>query len=80
MDYYSGPYSVQFNIGVTSVPFSVPIINDDLLESIETFELSVKQSALPASVTSVDPDQTTVTIVANDGKYKLLIMFLQKTS
>ena len=80
VDYNSGPYTVQFNIGVTSVPFSVLIINDDLLEGIETFELSVNQSALPASVTSVDPDQTTVIIVANDGKYKLLIVFLPKTS
>ena len=80
MDYNSGPYTVQFDVGVTRVPFSVLITNDDLLESNETFELSVNESALPVSVTSVDPDQTTVTIVANDGKYKLLIVFLPKTS
>ena len=79
MDYNSGPYTVQFDVGVTRVPFSVPITNDDLLESNETFELSINESALPESVTVVNPGQTTVIIVANDGKYKLLIMsFFQK--
>ena len=79
VDYSSGPYIVQFDAGVTRMSFNVPIINDVLLESNETFTLSINQISLPESVTLVDPDQTTVTIVANDCKYKLLIMcFFQK--
>ena len=68
MDYNSGPYTVQFNAGVTHASFIIPIINDNIMEDNETFNFSINASLLPSTVTVSDSGQTTVTIVANDGK------------
>ena len=72
VDYNSGPYIVQFNVGVTSVPFDVSVTNDNILEGNETFNLHINTSSLPSSVIAGAYDQTAVTIVANDGKYKVI--------
>ena len=69
VDYNSGPYSVQFNAGVTRVSFNVSIKNDNIMEGNESFTLSINPLLLPSSVTIADHNQTTVTILANDGKY-----------
>ena len=69
MDYNSGPYTVQFDVGITRVSFTVPVINDDILENNERFNLNINGSTLPESVAVGDLGQTTVTIVANDSKY-----------
>ena len=71
VDYNSGPYTVQFNVGVTSIPFIVSINNDDILETNEIFNLNINASSLHSKVTVGDRGQTTVTIVANDGKLYL---------
>ena len=68
VDYNSGPYIVQFNVGVTSVPFNVSINNDDILEGNEIFNLNINKSSLPNSITIGDHGQSTVTVVANDSK------------
>ena len=72
VDYDSGPYAVQFDVGETNASFVVIIDNDDLKEDNETFNLNISTSSLPSSVTVGDPSQTTVTIVNDDGKYRLL--------
>ena len=69
VDYNSGPYNVQFDAGIIHVSFIVPIINDNILETNERFNLNINGSTLPDSVTVGDLGQTTVTIVANDSKY-----------
>ena len=66
VDYNSGPYTVQFNAGVTHVPFDVSINEDDILEGNETFNLIIDSSSLPSKVTIAN-GQATVTIVDNDG-------------
>ena len=68
VDYNSGPYTVQFNIGITRASFTVPVINDNILETNERFNLNINGSTLPESVVVGDLGQTTVTIVANDSK------------
>ena len=70
MDYGSGPYSVTFPAGMTSVPFDIPINNDDIVEGNEIFMLTIDPASLPTdvSVTVGSPDQATVTIVDDDGK------------
>ena len=68
MDYHSGPYSVTFSPGQTSAAFDIPIIDDNILEENYNFMLTMNSSSLPNSVTRGNPDQTTVTIVDNDGK------------
>ena len=68
MDYGSGPYIVTIPAGVTSVPFDVPITDDDTLEVNENFTFTIDPSTLPTDVTVGSPDQATVTIVDDDRK------------
>ena len=68
MDYDSGPYNITFSAGTTSVPFSVSITDDDILEDNENFLLTVDLSLLPSNITASDPYQATVTIVDKDSK------------
>ena len=68
MDYTSGPYTVTFPVGETSVTFDVPINDDSILEGNETFMLTIDSSSLPSYVTAGDPDEATVTIVDDDRK------------
>ena len=69
MDYNSGPYVVQFNVGVTRVPFSVTLKDDSSKEDNETFTLCINSSSLPNSINIGDHIQTTVTILNDDGKF-----------
>ena len=68
VDYNSGPYTVQFDVGIIRASFIIPIINDNIMEGNEMFNLNVNASSLPSTVTVSDSGQTTVTIVANDGE------------
>ena len=68
MDYGSGPYTVTFPAGATSVPFNVSINDDTILEGDEDFMLTIDPSSLPPTgVTVGSPDQATVTIVDDEG-------------
>ena len=67
MDYTSGPYSVTFPAGVTSVPFNISINDDNIFEENENFTLTIN-SSLPTGVMVGNPGQATVTIVDNDRK------------
>ena len=67
-DYTSGPYNVKFLAGSTSIPFDVPITNDDVLENNETFSLNIISSSVPDQVIIGNPRQSTVTIIDNDSK------------
>ena len=68
MDYISGPYTVTFPAGQTTATFDVPINDDNILEGIENFMLTISPSSLPSSVFVGDANQATVTIVDNDRK------------
>ena len=68
MDYTSGPYSVRFPAGVMSVPFSISIKDDNILEDNENFTLTIN-SSLPTGVMVGNAGQATVTIVDNNCKY-----------
>ena len=67
MDYTSGPYSVTFPAGVTNVPFSISVNDDNVFEENENFTLTIN-SSLPTGVMVGNPGQATVTIVDNDRK------------
>ena len=66
-DYVAGPYAVTFPAGETKVSFNVDIVGDRILESNETFQLSINFTTLPNGVTVNDPSEVTVTIVDDDG-------------
>ena len=68
VDYDSGPYTVTFPAGVTTVSFNIPITDDRILESDEDFNLIIDASSLPNDVTTGSPQQATVTIAEDDCK------------
>ena len=69
VDYGSGPYSVIIPAGQVDVSFNITIIDDNIFEEEEKFNLTINTSALPNNVAIGDLDHTTVTIVDNDGTH-----------
>ena len=67
-DYVPGPYPITFIAGVTSVTFSVIIIDDHLLENTETFNLTIDPFSLPNSVSTDDIDEVRVMIADDDSE------------
>jgi len=53
---------------VTSVTFDVAIIDDNVLELNELFDLTIVSSSLPNGFTVDHPGQAVVTIIDNDSK------------
>ena len=68
VDYDSGIYTVTIPAGQTSVPFDVPINDDDIVEGNEDFTVTIVQSSLPDGVTRGNPGSATVNIVDDDCK------------
>ena len=66
VDYDSGPYTVTFTAGQTSVSFDVPINNDNIFEASETFSLTIDPSSLPSRVTLSSSATLTATILDDD--------------
>ena len=67
-DYELGPFNVTIPAGVISVPFNIPIIDDNIFEANESFTLTIDSSSLPSRV-SVQPDCVLIiTIVDDDGE------------
>ena len=73
VDYTSGPYTITFAAGVKRVTFDVPISDDNVLEDIKNFTLTVNPSLLPNNVTVGNSGQATVIIVDNDRKLTVII-------
>ena len=61
---------------MTSIPFDVPIYDDNTLEGDEDFDLIIICDSLPDYVTRSDTGQATVTIVDNDRKYFVYVITL----
>ena len=76
MDYISGPYTVTFPAGVMSVPFNIPINDDNILENNENFTLTINSSLL-IGVMVDNLSRATVTIVDNDCKLLQGVCFLK---
>ena len=58
----------MFTAGVTIASFNIPIINDNTLESNETFNLAINTSLLSEGISVSNPDWATVTILDDDGE------------
>ena len=67
--------NITFPIGVTCAPFDIPIMDDMLSEDNETFNIVIMEESLPFGIILDDPDNTTVTIVDNDCKYIVKLLF-----
>ena len=65
-DYISGPYEVLFIGGVTNNILNITIVDDNLLEPVENFTLTI--SSLFGDATIGNLDNTMISIFDNDGK------------
>ena len=65
-DYNAVQENVTFSVGISSVSFSVPIIDDQVLEQNEMF--IVRISMLPNNAIFGESSQATVTIMDDDSK------------
>jgi len=74
VDYAVGPYNVTFPAGMTMTSFNILLMDDNLLESNEQFQLIIVNS-LPDRVTTRDPNQATVTIMDDDRKPQFWVMY-----
>lgn len=61
-------YNVTFPAGTTCASFDVPIIDDVILESNETFDMIIMETSLPYGVKLDDSNRAKVTILDNDSK------------
>ena len=65
-DYNSGQYNITFVVGVSSVSFDISIIDDEILEHNESFNLGL--CSLPDNVIVGNVSQATVTIMNDESK------------
>ena len=66
-DYALGPYNVTFIAGMTVVPLSIPILDDNIVEGDESFTLVFDSSVLPGNIFPDDENnQSTVVILDDD--------------
>ena len=77
MDYGSGPYFVTIAAWTTTATFNIPINDDNTLEPDEIFILTIDGTSLPTGVTRGTPGETTVTIMDDDRKYKMICNAMQ---
>ena len=68
VDYDSGLYTVIIPAKQTSMLFGILINDDSILEGSESFNLTI--STVPHHVIVTNPNEATVTIVDDDGKFK----------
>ena len=68
VDYIAGPYPVNFPTGHTNATLNVTIIDDNISEGNENFNLTIESSSLPSKVNINDLAEAIVTIVDNEGK------------
>ena len=59
---------MKFNPIMTRSLVNISIMEDNMLEGNESFDLFVNSSSLHSKITITSPDQVTVTIVDNDCK------------
>ena len=68
-DYRSGPYSVTFSSGSTSSSVYINITDDNVIESAESFILTIDPNSLSTGISLGVNRQATVTISDDDGNY-----------
>jgi len=66
-DYITGPYTVTILAGYTVGLLNIAIVNDNIVEELETFNLTINVSSLPEGIFSGNPSSTLVNILDTDG-------------
>ena len=71
VDYNSGPYTITFPAGMTSVSFDIAIIDDNIHEEREYFDLIITTTQdLPERIYFREYLNATISIEDNDGMYE----------
>ena len=73
-DYESGPFIVTIPSGETNVPFNISIIDDNIFEANESFNLTINSSSIHSSSLIYEECKLTVTIVDNEGEVIIYII------
>ena len=75
VDYGSGPYNVIFPADTNTTQFDITINDDKVLDIDKNFILTINTSSLSRSIMVADPNQATVVIEDDDGKYYIKINY-----
>ena len=70
LDYEEGPYYVKIPSGELSAYYCIGIINDTVLENDEAFVIEINEAVLHPIVILMKPNDTNVTILDDECKYK----------
>ena len=77
VDFTDGLYNVSFPAGMTNASFSIVIMDDNILESDEQFQLNIIGTQPPSDhITNGNPNYTKINIADDDGKSISLIFFI----
>ena len=68
VDYDSGPYSVTFPAGVTSVSFNILVHDNQKYEENKNFTLIISNDSLPSGVVIGNASKVTLIIRNDDSK------------
>ena len=71
-------YNITIPAGQTTFSFNVSIIDDDVLEGNEDFNLIILAESLPNNITLGDHNRSTVTIVDDDSKSLVYLAKVRK--
>ena len=71
-------YNITIPAGQTTFSFNVSIIDDDVLEGNEDFNLIILAESLPNNITLGDHNRSTVTIVDEDSKSLVYLAKVRK--
>ena len=67
-DYTAGPYNVTIMAGDILGLLDISIINDNIAEELETFNLTINESSLPEEGLFIgDPGSAVINILDSDG-------------
>ena len=76
VDYNAGPYNVTLLAGNTTGILSIILNDDNLLERIEEFNLTIDVSSLSGDIFPGSHIRALVVIMDNDGNQYLLLFIL----
>ena len=68
VDYNAGLYTITFFAEDVRITFNISINDDNILEMIEEFNLTISSTSPPARIFSGNIQETNVFIIDNDGK------------
>ena len=66
-DYTFGQYNVTILAGDTVGLLDITIINDNVVEETESFNLTINAISLPEGIYTGDPNTTIINIINSDG-------------